>query len=154
MWDFTERWVYWIEAPVSSHWIANPESQQNSDTMGVTDLPIWSGGTFTDPPTRNSYATAPNSTSQETRAGTTTRSKIKPKRIAPSPPNKKNSERGGKVASVEYEVPVISSRWYNRKQRTHYKELDLNQVQRQSTYAKPHITAWSGLAFSQPRANL
>lgn len=151
--------VFFIGAPVSTHWLSNPtEYQTKSDSLGVTGLPIWSAGTFQSPaepevkvPTLTVNGVPCENPKPPEAYEVPRHERFKPKRTAPPPPKvskkQKKKEKAGQPkgdmeASNVYDVPV-SSHWYSRKRRpskTKYKELNLKQVQSPSQYEKPQGT--------------
>jgi hypothetical protein len=115
--------------------------------MGITSLPIWSVDTFAPSPNAcESEPQVPTITINNVPADSAANSRIKPNRVAPPPPKGKKWRRKASAGSkhdlgesTEYDVPV-TSHWYSRKKKpskTQYKELNLNQVQAPSQYAKP-----------------
>lgn len=150
-----------IGSQVSPHWIDTP-TQQKSESLGITDLPIWSVKTFTNPTlnlnndTNSTSSLSNNGTSHENTLNTessasesTPKSKVTPKRVAPPPPKNKNKKQKSSSEDkkeitrepVEYAVPVTNHGWFGRKKKkSAYKELNLNQIQLPSTYSIPEVS--------------
>lgn len=149
-------------SPTSAHWISQPGTTDiKTESLGITTFPIWSAQTFSEPAAPSNKSNTVNQptitingenvdppdsdppNSDPPDSNTKARSKIQPKRVAPPPPKGKKHKRkgGGEVEeSAVYEVPAGTSRWFSKKRRPpkmQYKELNLNQVEAPSSYAKP-----------------